>query len=105
MAAFETRMLVLPRGGGGSVQVVSDRQVRNFVIEVYRDIILGEVGYFDFSLGFCAALEALAAGRVDFGFPADSVGLAWDRVNDFYVHDGRESDAWTTFLEEIGGWR
>lgn len=84
------------------IKGVTDAEIAAFCADVYRNIWLGNMDdYYQFSLGFCACLDALASGRVDFEMPSGTVLSAYDDVNDPNVRAREVTDAWAWFLEAV----
>lgn len=104
MGARESRLFIVARDDDGQyVQSVTDQAIAEFCEDVYRNIWLGNMDdYYQFSLGFCACLDALAAGKVDFDIPGGTVLSAYDDVNDVTVREYEITDAWARFLEAVG---
>lgn len=104
MGVLESRLFVVTRDADARhVLSVTDADIAAFCKDVYRNMWLNDTcDYYQFSLGFCACLDALASGTVDFDMPGGTVLTAYDDVNDVTVRNYEITDSWAAFLEEVG---
>lgn len=87
--------------GGSLVQHVTGADVRQFGDRLMGALFDGDIGLYDFTLGFAAAVDALGGGRIDFSDPVGTVRAAWADVNDIGPRPPYVTDVMRAYCEGV----